>query len=147
LRRYLVDTSAVSELEPSRRPQVDQQVSAWFVRNAPYLYISTISVMEIESGSQKLSHKGATRRRSDLSAWLATLMADFRQRLIAIDYDVAIAAGRLDALALAKGRHPGLADILIAASAQVHGLMVLTRNLRHFRPLGVPAANPFRELP
>ena len=45
--------------------------------------------------------------------------------------------------AIAIGRHPGLADIIIAATARVHGLTVLTRNLKHFIPLGIDCLDPF----
>jgi len=46
-----------------------------------------------------------------------------------------------------QGQAPGFADIIIAATAQRHGLAILSRNIRHFDPLGVSAINPFDELP
>ena len=45
------------------------------------------------------------------------------------------------------GRHPGLADVMIATTAEVHRLTLLTRNLRHFLPLGIDAIDPFAEQP
>jgi toxin FitB len=56
-------------------------------------------------------------------------------------------AGRLEAMTIAKGHNPGLADILIAATGIAHQLTVLTRNLRHFEPLDVPCLDPFKGLP
>jgi toxin FitB len=46
-----------------------------------------------------------------------------------------------------QGHAPGLADIIIAATAQHHGLTILSRNVQHFVPLGVPLLNPFDRLP
>ena len=56
-------------------------------------------------------------------------------------------AGRLEAMALANGQRPGLADVIIAATGELHGLTILTQNLRHFQPLEVPSVNPFAGLP
>jgi predicted nucleic acid-binding protein len=103
--------------------------------------------MEIESGIRQYARTGSARRVEDLSKWLAALMIDFKDRLLPFDEEAAMVAGRLEASVLAKGRHPGFADIVIAAIGEVNGLTVLTKNLRHFRPLGVPSMNPFRELP
>ena len=55
---------------------------------------------------------------------------------------VARRAGAISDRARAAGSHPGLADILIAATASVHGLVVATRNLRHFEVLQVPCIDP-----
>jgi predicted nucleic acid-binding protein len=63
--------------------------------------------------------------------------------------DVAAArvAGTLYDRARSQGRSPGFPDLVIAATAAAHGLTVLTANLRHFTPLGVPAHNPLEPLP
>ena len=106
-----------------------------------------MTVMEVESGIRQFAETGSTRRLAELSAWLGTLSVDFKERLVPFTEDVAMIAGRLEAAALAKGRYPGLADIIIAATGEAHHMTVLTQNLRHFRPIGVPALNPFRELP
>ena len=116
-------------------------------QNEPSLHLSAVTVMEIESGIQQLVRKGSTRKRPELSLWLTDLLRQFEDRVLPFDANVGLAAGRLDALAISKGRHPGLADIVIAATAEVHSLTILTQNLRHFRPLEVPALNPFHALP
>ena len=108
------------------------------------LHFSTMTVMEIESGIARLSRAGAVRRRAQLSTLLAGLIQQFGDRLISFDREAAVIAGRMEAEALAAGRHPGLADIIIAACAASRGLTVLTRNLRHFRPLGASAIDPFQ---
>jgi len=45
------------------------------------------------------------------------------------------------------GHAPGLADIIVASTAEQHGLMILSRNIRHFKPLGVAVVDPFLNLP
>jgi predicted nucleic acid-binding protein len=70
---------------------------------------------------------------------------DFDQRVISIDADIGRVAGRMEDAAIAVGRNPGLADILIAATAHAHDLLVLTANARHFAVLGIPNMDPFSE--
>ena len=103
--------------------------------------------MEIESGIRQFARRGSTRRLADLSSWLASLLVDFNDRILPFEEQAAMSAGRLEALALEKGRHPGLADVIIAAIGERHRLTILTRNVRHFQPLGVPCLDPFKELP
>lgn len=80
-------------------------------------------------------------------AWLVALVDQFKDRVLVFDREAAMIAGRIEGEAFATGTHPGLADIVIAATAARHGLIVLTQNLRHFSPLGVGALDPFKSLP
>jgi predicted nucleic acid-binding protein len=144
--RFLFDTSVISAFGPGK-PLASAALVGWVKANADRSFISAVTVMEIESGIRQFARTGSTRRLTDLTAWLAAVMVDFRSRVLPFEEEVAMAAGRLEALAIAKGRHPGLADIVIAATGAVHGMIVLTRNLRHFEPLEVACANPFHELP
>ena len=66
---------------------------------------------------------------------------------MSVDIAVARRIGILADLARGQGQAPGLADLAIVATAQRHGWTVLTRNVRHFGPLGIPALNPFEALP
>jgi predicted nucleic acid-binding protein len=111
------------------------------------LFVSVVTVMEIESGIRQYARRGSPRRVDELSRWRAALMTDFKDKLLTFDEEAAMVAGRLEASAVAKGRHPVLADIVIAAIGEVNGLTILTQNLRHFRPLDVPSINPFAHLP
>ena len=72
------------------------------------------------------------------TAWLERTLAGFADRLLGIDVPTARRWGRLSAN---LGHND--ADLLIAATALAHGLTVVTRNLRHFQPIGVPVLNPF----
>ncbi len=143
---YLLDTSVLSALAPGR-PQADTAVSAWLVANAGALHLSLMSVVEIEQGIAKLRRSGPGRRADALAGWLAITTEQFGRKLLGIDLDLASAVGRLSDRATAIGRHPGLADVVIAATATAHGLTLLTRNLRHFEPLGTKALDPFVDLP
>jgi hypothetical protein len=107
------------------------------------MYISVVTVMEIESGIETLSARGSARRRVELSNWLSAVLESYGNRVLAFDREVAVVAGRIEARANLNGRNPGLTDIIIAATAAMHRLVVLTQNIRHFTPLGVSAENPF----
>ncbi len=119
----------------------------WLRAREPTLHFSTMTIMEIKSGIEKLARMGSTRKQAELSAWLAGLVEQFKDRVLSFDREAAMLAGRMEAEVLAIGRHPGLADIIIAATASRYGFIVLTRNLRHFSVLGVGAVDPFQQLP
>jgi toxin FitB len=106
-----------------------------------------MTVMEIESGIERLAIRGASRRSRNLSAWLARVLESYGDRILPFDRPVAMAAGRLEAESIMRGRHPGIPDLIIAATAATHHLTILTENLRHFAPLGVDALNPFKTIP
>jgi predicted nucleic acid-binding protein len=129
------------------RAGIDAGMVAWLEENEPSMHLSAMTIMEIESGVQQLARQGSTRKGPDLSAWLSGLVQQFGDRVLPFDKDVAMAAGRMEAMAIAKGRHPGLADIIIAATGEVHRLTILTQNVRHFAPLNVPTLNPFKSVP
>jgi hypothetical protein len=111
------------------------------------LWLSTVTVAEIEDGIAKAHRTSARRKASDLAEWLETLLHLYADRILAFDLDAARIAGALSDRARGRGRAPGFADIIIAATARSHGLTILTRNARHFDPLGLPTLNPFDQLP
>jgi hypothetical protein len=71
----------------------------------------------------------------------------YGDRILPFDLAAARIAGALSDVARSRGSTPGFADIAIAATAHCRGLTLLTRNTRHFAPLGLPAVNPFERLP
>lgn len=142
----MLDTSVVSAFGPGKAP-ANPLIAGWIRTNADQLFISAVTVMEIESGIRQFARTGSTRRLADLTAWLDTVMVDFRDRVVPFEERAAMVAGRLEALALAKGRHPGFSDIVIAATGNLHGMTILTQNLRHFEPLEIACLNPFQRLP
>lgn len=133
---FLVDTNAISEL---RRKRPDPRVLAWFASMADEcLYFSVLGVGEIRRGIEKLA---VSEQRSLLLTWLEhELIPWFGERLLAIDLAVAERWGRLLAEA---GRPLPTVDSLLAATALVHDLTVVTRNATDFALPGVRVLNPW----
>jgi len=143
---YLLDTSFVSAFAPGRVP-ISVAVQKWVAEQREHgsWHLSSIVVLELERGIAKLGRTGAHTKAGRIRAWFEKLLAEFDQRILAVDVTIAREAGQLEDAAIAKGYNPGLADVLIAATARVNGLAVLTANVRHFAALDVPYLNPFAE--
>jgi len=139
---YLFDTSVISALAPGK-PAIPEHQSNWLRQNTDRLFIPTIAIAEIEAGIRKLRRSGGTTRAEHLGLWLDGLIAGYGNRILPFDTAAARMAGGLADTAVAVGRHPGFADVAVAATALTRDLTLLTRNLRHFEPLGVPAMDPF----
>jgi predicted nucleic acid-binding protein len=142
---YLVDTNVISARAPARVPL--PELAAWMDTHSAELFFSTVTIAEIEDGIAKAQREGATRKARDIAAWLETVLHLYAARILPFDLATARLAGSLSDRARGQGHGPGFADIIIAATAQWHGLTILTRNLRHFEPLGVPVHDPFVQLP
>jgi predicted nucleic acid-binding protein len=145
---YLLDTSIVSAFGPAA-PPMRRQVSHWFERREQrqVLFLSSVVIAEIERGTRKLQRLGAVERANALGRWLDRLLMQFSQRVLPVDTRVGRLAGELYDGATAKGRNPGLADVLIAATAKASQLSILTSNVRHFDVLDIPHLDPFKALP
>lgn len=140
--QYLLDTSVVSSIAPGRAG-MDEAFLNWLIITLPRTHMSSVSVFEIEQGICKLERAGARARAEVMRQWLGRLLEQFNgTRMLPMDAEVAREAGRLSDWALARGVHPGTADIMIAATATTHGLVLLTHNLKHFVPLEVDAIDP-----
>lgn len=141
---FLVDTNVISALAPSKRESV-QALIAWLDKASPRLFMSVISAAEIKAGIAKARREGATTKAHQLAEWWQSIEYLNADRLLPFDLQCAHAAGGI--IDAARAHQPGFEDIAIAATAHVHDLVVLTRNLRHFAPLGVRAVDPFSALP
>ena len=119
----------------------------WLDAHSAALFLSAVTVAEIEDGIAKLRREGARRRSADLAAWLETVMHLYGDRILAFDAATARVAGSISDRARGQGQAPGFADIIIAATAHHHGLTILSRNLRHFETLGVAVVDPLTRLP
>jgi predicted nucleic acid-binding protein len=139
---YLIDASVISAFAPDR-PAVPADVRGWMIARSGSLHMATMTFLEIAQGARKLARAGASGRAEALTTWLDALAAQYGRRILGLDARLARVAGDLANAAIASGRHPGLADVVIAATAKGHSLTLLTRNLRHFEPLGVAAFDPF----
>jgi len=136
---YLLDTNVVSELRKIRTGKADSRVAAWADGvDASDLYVSVITIQELEIGVL-LAERRDPVRGAVFRAWLnAHVLPAFTGRILAVDTAVALRSARLHVPDLRPVR-----DALIAATALVHGMAVVTRNVADFEPTGVPTLNPW----
>jgi toxin FitB len=144
---YLLDTSVVSALAPGREAFVPTPFGQWLQAHHQALFLPSVAIAEMAQGIGKLRRAGGVERADRLDRWLDGLLAAYGDRILPLDAQAARLAGEMSDAAQAQGRHPGFADVAIAAIAQHAGLLLLTRNLKHFQPLGVACADPLAELP
>jgi predicted nucleic acid-binding protein len=135
---YLLDTNIISMLSPSRR-NASPQVLAWLDQMDVdgKLFLSVVTIHEIEKGIVLLEHKGADVKAAELRRWLLGLVAIYEDRILTINMATAAIGGQLEAKASASGHNSGMADAAIAGIAKVHDLTIITRNTKHFVPFGV----------
>ena len=134
---FLVDTNVLSE---SVKPKPDAGVMAWLRENERDLYVSTITIGELRRGIERLPD-GA--RKSKLRHWLQSLCDCMQGRVLSFSTSSAHVWGQLKAKWDAAGLVIPTLDSQIAAIAQRHGLIVITRNTRDFVKTGVKVVNPF----
>lgn len=142
---YLLDTNIVSADAPAKRAIGTDAFAAWIRQNGDQLFLSTITIAEIEAGIAGAARIGATTKAERLRRWLAAVEHFYAGRILPFGIDEARQGGAI--LDYARAHDPGFEDIAIAATAAVRGMTVLTANERHFAPLGVPFANPLKQLP
>ena len=137
--KYLLDTCVISELA-NRRPNPD--VIGWLGRQSPEsLYLSFVTVGEIKKGIAK---RGGDARAVALEKWLQMDILDsFADRILPVDRAVSLEWGRICGDAERMGRKRPAVDVLIAATALVHGMKLVTRNVDDMAGMGVPILNPF----
>nr|WP_314559753.1 type II toxin-antitoxin system VapC family toxin [uncultured Pseudomonas sp.] len=135
---YLLDTNVISEL---RKPQADPKVVAWAKSViAPRLFISAITLKELETGVLRIERRDPAQGKV-LRTWLKRhVMPAFDSRILPVDTAVALRCAHLHVPDRANE-----SDALIAATALVHGLTVVTRNISDFKSSGVPLINPWDE--
>lgn len=136
---FILDTNVVSELRKVRLGKADANVAAWAENaNAADLFVSAISILELELGVLSVERKDATQG-AMLRAWLEQqVLPEFDGRILSIDTIVAQNCARLHVPNKRSER-----DALIAATALVHGMTVVTRNVADFSPTGVTVLNPW----
>jgi toxin FitB len=130
---FLLDTNVISEARRGSR-----EALGWIAALASErLFLSVLTLGEIERGVLKLAKRYATGARR-LAEWAAVIKADFDSRILPVTDEVVLKWGGLP-----LGRTIGVADALIAATAIVHGLTMVTRNARGFEECGVKLVNPW----
>jgi predicted nucleic acid-binding protein len=133
---YLLDTNVVSELR--RGSGANAGVAEWFDgQSARELYLSVVTIGEIRQGIEQIRSRDG-RQAVALDKWLTGLIQFYEDRVLYIDGDVAEEWGRLRAR-----RSTPVIDGLLAATARVHDLTLITRNVRDFRGLDMRVVNPW----
>lgn len=136
---YLLDTNVISELRKARAGKADRHVVAWAAPVAlTQLFVSVITIHELEMGVL-LAERRDPRQGRLLRAWLdGRVVPGFGARVLPVDVAVVRRSARLHVPDPRPFR-----DALIAATALVHGMTVVTRNVQDFEPTGVPILNPW----
>lgn len=133
---YLLDTNVVSEFRRQRR--ADPAVLSWADREeASTFYVSVVTSMELEIGRLVIARRDLEQGRL-IEKWLQDLMRRFAGRILPFDFEAARACASLHV----PDRRPER-DGIIAATALVHDMTIVTRNTRDFEPMGVRLLNPW----
>jgi predicted nucleic acid-binding protein len=134
--KFLVDTNVISELR--KRDRANSNVARWVARTAVKdIGTSVIVLAEIRHGIE-LKRRRDPRQADSLGRWFAQMRTRLGDRVLAIDEPIA------EAWALLGIPHPiPLIDGILAATAKVHGLTLVTRNVVHIAGTGVPFVDPF----
>ena len=134
---FLLDTNVVSEVRKGRRS--DPSVSNWYTGvGESQLFISSLTIGEIRRGIELVRRRGDIEQAEALETWLQTVVEGFSGRILSVDADVADTWGRMSAL-----RPVPVVDGLLAATAEVHDMTLVTRNVSDVEGLGVQVFNPF----
>jgi toxin FitB len=138
LTAFLLDTNVISEIV---RPAPEPRVLKFLARESD-LWLSVVSLHELSWGAARIGQNGRRRR---LSAWIDSIKARFRGRLISIAETIAEIAGRAGGQAALEGRAVAPLDALIAATAVSRSMVLATRNGRDFERLDVSPYDPWRD--
>ncbi len=131
---FLLDTNVVSEL---RRPRPHGAVLAWLRATSDAdLYLSAVTIGELQAGVEITREQDAAKA-AEIETWLEQVAASYN--ILPMDGRIFRCWARL----MHRRSDDLLEDAMIAATAMVHNLTVVTRNIRDFEPFSVPALDPF----
>jgi toxin FitB len=136
---YLIDTDVISEARKGEKANAG--VKSFFrtaAQEGTTLHLSVVTIGELRRGVETIRCRGDAPQAARLERWLDRLSADFGQAILLFDQDAAHVWGRLRA---PNPENP--LDKQIAATALIHDLVVVTRNVSHYRATGVRTLNPF----
>ena len=135
---YLLDTNVLSE---TRKRQPAEGVTDWIAATPPErLHVSVLTLGEIEQGIARIRGRGDQQQAGALERWLREVELGFADRILPVTLLVASAWGRQ------QYKQPiSVIDALIAATARVNGMTVVTRNVKDFQHSGIQVLNPFMD--
>src|SRR3990167_6953420 len=136
---YILDTNVVSELRKAKLGKADKNVIAWAKNVSPSsLFLSVISILELETGVLLVERRDPSQG-AILRSWLnAHVLPVFSDRILYLDVAVAQRCAKLHVPDPRSDR-----DAIIAATALVHGITIVTRNVNDFAQTGVKVLNPW----
>jgi predicted nucleic acid-binding protein len=136
---FVLDTNVVSELRKAKAGKADRNVTAWAAQvPAASLFLSAITILELESGVLSVERQDP-KQGAVLRAWMdGQVLSAFAGRVLPVDTAVALQCARLHVPDPRAER-----NALIAATALVHGMTVVTRNTADFEPTGVRLLDPW----
>ena len=135
---YLLDTNVLSE---TRKRQPASGVANWVAATPPdRMHVSVLTLGEIEQGIARVRGRGDRQQASALERWLRDVETGFEDRILPVTLPVAAAWGRQQ-----YAQPLPVIDVLIAATARIYGLTVVTRNVKDFELAGVLVLNPFAD--
>ena len=133
---YLIDTKIISEVRKGKR--CDPNVASWYEKiEDASLYLSVLVIGEIRKGIERTRPKNNTRAHA-IENWLVAVDKAFGERILPVDRAVANEWGRLNA-----SRPLPVIDGLLAATAKIHRMTLVTRNTADIADLDVHILNPF----
>lgn len=137
---YLLDTNVISELRKANTGKIDRHVKTWAKStSAASMFLSTICVLELERGTLLMERRDP-RQGAILRSWIEEhVLPTFAGRILPVDTEVALRCARLHVPNPLSYR-----DSLIAATALVHGMTVVTRNTSDFEHTSVVLLNPWQ---
>lgn len=138
---YLIDTNVISELRKGQKS--NSGVRQFFdnvIQNNNLVFISAITVGELRRGVDLIFHRGDRLQGQQLESWLTSILEEYKDNILGIDIETALLWGKM------RVPNPQHAlDKLIAATALIYDLTVVTRNIKDFENTGVSLLNPFKE--
>lgn len=141
---FLLDTNIVSLLDPRRHVHTPTLID-WLDRNGARLFLSVMTITEMEAGVFKLRRNANNKRADEITNLIRNILANFGDRVLTIDVETALHIARLGSLTYQQP--VPLPDLIIAATAYRHGLTVLTNNMGEFARLGISAIDPLQTFP
>lgn len=135
----LIDTNVISELR--KGSAADRGVINFFYHiNAKQenCYLSVVTIGELRRGIEMIRHRGDVKQADALQEWFSVISNEYSEHILPIDHEVAAIWADLRV-----PHHENVLDKFIAATALLHSLKVVTRNVRDFEKTGVPIVSPF----
>ena len=138
---YLIDTNVISEIRKGDKANLG--VRRFFdaaVQNNQRLYVSVVTIGELRRGVDLIFHRGDISQGKLLEAWLNSILEQYQENILGIDSGIALIWGKMR---VPNPQHP--LDKLIAATALIYDLTVVTRNTEDFQNTGTALLNAFAE--